>query len=190
MSRLSTDFRHFFLIVLSKTPERLTMAFVVIKWVKHFFEGSSAIMLKKRLVSLLLILILAASLSVCACAESVTLSDSAQAMHFILRDDGGVLTITPGVLGTGEPAYFIGLEGTGYTITHANNFVAYILSTFSLSTSYLRMARSAICDNVPKGAKIVFAGHSLGGTTAQQLASDKTVKAAMRSLMCLPAAHP
>lgn len=42
--------------------------------------------------------------------------------------------------------------------------------------AYFREARQTILDNVPEGSTIVFAGHSLGGMVAQQLAADPTLQ--------------
>lgn len=56
------------------------------------------------------------------------------------------------------------------------------LSGFEFDNDYNKNARSVIYSTIPRGANIIFAGHSLGGMIAQQLASDSGIKSAYNVL--------
>ena len=137
----------------------------------------------KKLCSLVLILSLLIALPVFSLADGsseVTLSSSAELADHVFSASTEPLGITRATLDTGngpEEIYLISLLGTGYEINKANNFVAYLLSTVSIGSSYLRIVKNAAIKQIPEGSKVLLAGHSLGGTTAQLFASDKTMRA-------------
>ena len=133
----------------------------------------------KKLLCAVIAAVLILSCVPTAFAESFDLSNPAQVAAYVQRQSPGRMSVGPAVLtrdGKSEAVYLITLVGTGWTLTHYNNPIAYLCSTVSVSTSYLRAARRAAVDNIPAGSKVLIAGHSLGGTTAQQLAADKTMR--------------
>ena len=137
--------------------------------------------MKKRLISLLLVLLLVASLSVTASAQNVQFKTASHTMRISYYEDDGILSMLQGTInlgdGSSEPAWLIIMDGADTpNLFQVNNYMAYFLSSLSLSTNYFRMTREAILNAVPKGSKLIFAGHSLGGMTAQQLAADNTIK--------------
>lgn len=74
--------------------------------------------------------------------------------------------------------YVVALSGTtGSADPHdIRGTLSCMQSAFSVESAYVKEARSKILSTVPKGSKIVFIGHSLGGMTVQQLAADKSIK--------------
>ena len=147
----------------------------------------------KKLISLLLIIILSVSFSVSAAAEQTVLDSSDQVMTFCLGNDGGVLSVTRGVLcrdGVDEEAYLVCLEGTSWLLTRGNNIFSYLRSCMFFDTSYVHNARRIITLTVPAGSKIILAGHSLGGMTAQQLAADSTLKSRYEIINVLACGSP
>ena len=137
----------------------------------------------KRILSLLIVLALAAALFPCSFAEDaeneVTLKDPTEVLTYGLREGNGPLFITKGVLHRGEReevAYLIALSGAGYNILAKNDFVNFFLSACSLPTDYLATVKKAAIKYIPAGSNVILAGHSLGGTTAQQFAGDRAMR--------------
>lgn len=92
--------------------------------------------------------------------------------------------------GRSSPVYLMALDGTLYVPVSVNNPFACVLSSFDLSTIYLREAKRILLERVPVGSKLLLAGHSLGGMIAQQLASDKTIKSRYEIVNTLTAGAP
>ena len=92
----------------------------------------------------------------------------------------GCFSITKGTLkenGKSTPIYLIAAHGLetnafGQTATYESC----IRSGMEESNAYLTNFLKVIRKNVPKGANLVFAGHSLGGMVAQQAAADKSMQ--------------
>jgi len=51
-----------------------------------------------------------------------------------------------------------------------------IMVGFNMDNDYFDNAKKVILKKIPKGSKIIFAGHSLGGMVEQQLAADKQIQ--------------
>ena len=103
------------------------------------------------------------------------------------------LTLTKVFLHKGEsayPAYLLTLDGTRFMLSNYNNPAACVLSSLDLNSTYFYEAKKVLLNNVPTGAKLLIAGHSLGGMIAQQLASDRTLKARYEILNTLTAGSP
>lgn len=139
--------------------------------------------MKKRCISLILSVILLFSLALPAWAEQpeqpVELRSPKEVLNFGLRNSNGPLSITKGVLTTGsstQEVYLICLSGAGYDITRYNNFIEFLESAASVPTLYLRTLKKAVKSTVPAGSSLIFTGHSLGGTTAQQFAADREMR--------------
>lgn len=113
--------------------------------------------------------------------EGVVMTSVADIAKFILEPHKwGEIQITPAVLSSGggaQDVYLVALRGTGFTMSKANNVVACFLSAFNITTDYYTMTLEAIYQYVPEGAKIVFAGHSLGGMIEQQLSCTEELTA-------------
>lgn len=90
----------------------------------------------------------------------------------------GTLTTT-GLFGASEEkeVYLICLSGTD---TDAENqttgWWTDLLVGFERDNRYIQNVRKAVIENVPEGANLIIAGHSLGGMVAQQAASDSVIK--------------
>ena len=103
--------------------------------------------------------------------ETVALKSVADVAAFIIPTHCEI-QIAPAVLTTEEgeeDVYFVAVRGAGADIGKANNVIACFLSAFNRESKYYRMVRDAIFRYVPEGAKVVYAGHSLGGMVGQQL---------------------
>ena len=92
--------------------------------------------------------------------------------------------------GNVSPAYLLTLDGTRFMLSNFNNPAACVLSSFDLDSMYFRESKRVLLNNVPVGSKVLLAGHSLGGMIAQQLASDKTLKAKYEIENTLTAGSP
>ena len=141
----------------------------------------------KRILSVLLILCLCLlSSSPCAYARgqaapaqaptenrTVALNGMPDVARFIQAPEpDGELHIAPAVLQTADgeaDVYFVAICGIDWFMRGVNNFFAYLLVSFNYGNRYQALVRDAILRYVPEGAKLVLAGHSLGGMIAQQL---------------------
>lgn len=134
----------------------------------------------KRIVSFILALILVCALIPCAFAEEGrTFSTPAQILNYGLRDDRGPICIVKSELHRGEKTddvYLIVLAGSKLSFNQKNNFTAFFASSLSLPTAYLAAVKDAALKVIPEGSKIVLAGHSAGGTMAQQFAADRQMR--------------
>ena len=103
------------------------------------------------------------------------------------------LTLTKVLLhrgGSSSLAYLLTLDGTRFMLSNYNNPAACVLSSLNMGSIYLSEAKKVLLNNVPAGSKLLLAGHSLGGMIAQQLASDKTVRARYQIVNTLTAGSP
>lgn len=126
--------------------------------------------------------------------DGVTMTSIADVARFILEPHKWCeIQITPAVLSGADGAqdvYLVALRGTGFTMSKANNVVACFLSAFNITTDYYTMTLEAIYEYVPEGAKIVFAGHSLGGMIEQQLSCTEELTAKYEILNTLNMGSP
>ena len=148
----------------------------------------------KRIISSLLVLILICALIPCAFAEeSRTINTPSQVLNFGLRDGRGPISITKAVLHRGEKTdevYLIALAGAKLSVKQKNNYTAFLASSMSLPTAYLATVKKAASEVIPEGSKLILAGHSAGGTIAQQFAADKTMREKYEILNVLACGSP
>ena len=133
--------------------------------------------------------------SLVADGETVVLASVADVTTYILRrvSGEGEIHISPALLTTAEgeeEVYFVGVYGATGTLKKANNVIACFLCAFNLSSRYYEMVRDAVLEHVPEGAKIVFAGHSLGGMVEQQLSCTEAITSRYEVLNVLTVGSP
>ncbi|MBE6126117.1 MAG: hypothetical protein E7186_07305 [Erysipelotrichaceae bacterium] len=92
----------------------------------------------------------------------------------------GPITITRGTLKktfSSKEVYFITLSGTELVFNQSTEVLTDLFSGFNLKNAYYYNVVNVILNNIPKGANLFLAGHSLGGMICQQVAADATIKA-------------
>ena len=160
--------------------------------------------MKKLLSVILTAVILLVPMSVCVFAEdtaaveaepaeaaALTLASVADVATFILEPvPWGEIQIAPAVLQNedGEQdVWLVALRGTGFSMNKTNNIIACFLSAFNLKSKFYELTLSYVNQYVPEGAKVVFAGHSLGGMIEQQLscAPEFTDKYELLNTLCM-----
>ena len=86
-----------------------------------------------------------------------------------------------GILKTGD-IYLVGVKGWNTKLyvnpsdIDKNDILSCILGLSFISNPYLTQLKNRIQSEVPKGAKIVLMGHSLGGIVCEQASADSTLK--------------
>ena len=91
----------------------------------------------------------------------------------------GPISITKGTLKQGfssKTVYLVTLSGTELVLNQSTEVLTDLFSGFDLDNAYYWNVVRVIQQNVPRGANIILAGHSLGGMVAQQVAADSTIK--------------
>lgn len=145
-------------------------------------------MKKARLFAVLLSVMLmfsvfAGSLPVEAAGNTVTLTNAAQVDQLV--EEGynqgtkGPISITKGTLKSGlssKTVYLVTLSGTEMVFNQSTEVLTDLFSGFNLKSAYYYNVVKIIRNNIPKGANLILAGHSLGGMIAQQVAADTTIK--------------
>lgn len=148
----------------------------------------------KRILSLFLAVVLMAVLMPCAfAAGETTVSTPAQVLNFGLRGGHGPVSITKATLHQGEQTdevYLIALGGADFSTKQQNNYTAFICSALSLPTLYLETVKNAALSTIPVGSKVIIAGHSVGGTVAQQFAGDEKMRDSYEILNVLACGSP
>ena len=127
--------------------------------------------------------------------ETMVLRSVADVATYILRRPSGEgeIHISPALLTTEEGeenVYFVAVYGATGTMKKANNVIACFLCAFNLSSRYYEMVRDAVLEHVPEGAKVVFAGHSLGGMVEQQLICTEAITSRYEVLNALNVGSP
>lgn len=126
--------------------------------------------------------------------DAPVLASVADVARFILEPSPWCeIQIGPAVLETADGAqdvYLVALRGTGFSMKRANNVVACFLSAFNLNSKYYTMVKEAVYQYIPEGAKILFAGHSLGGMIEQQLSCTEELTAKYEILNTLNVGSP
>ena len=112
--------------------------------------------------------------------ETLVLTSVADVATYILKraSGDGEVHISPAVLSTEEgqqDVYFVAAYGATGGFKKANNVIACLLCALNLSSNYYRLICDAMFQYVPEGAKVVFAGHSLGGMMEQQLSCAEEI---------------
>ena len=91
----------------------------------------------------------------------------------------GPITVTKGTLKSGfssRAVYLITLSGTELVFNQSTEMLTDLFSGFNLKSAYYYNVVNVIKTQIPKGASLILAGHSLGGMIAQQVAADSYVK--------------
>ena len=140
----------------------------------------------------LLTKVLAITLIVCmllggavAYAATTWTYSSAPEIYQLVRDgynggEKGPISVVKGTLKSGwssKTVYLVTLSGTELVFNQSTEAITDLLSGFNLQSPYYYNVVSVIQKNIPRGANLVLAGHSLGGMIAQQVSADPTVKA-------------
>ena len=119
-----------------------------------------------------------------AFADSTRTYSNAAEIYTLVRDgyNGGAkgpISITKGTLKQGfssKTVYLVTLSGTELVLNQSTEVLTDLFSGFDLDNAYYWNVVRVIQQNVPRGANIILAGHSLGGMVAQQVAADSTIK--------------
>ena len=69
------------------------------------------------------------------------------------------------------------MSGTELVFNQSTEVLTDLFSGFNLKNAYYYNVVNVILNNIPKGANLFLAGHSLGGMICQQVAADATIKA-------------
>ena len=96
------------------------------------------------------------------------------------KGEKGPISVTKGTLKSGfstKTVYLVTLSGTELVFNQSTEVITDLLSGFNLQSPYYYNVVKVITQNIPRGANLILAGHSLGGMIAQQVAADSTVKA-------------
>ena len=140
----------------------------------------------------LLTRVLAITLIVCmllggavAYAATTRTYSSAPEIYQLVRDgynggEKGPISITRGTLIQGrtqKPVYLVTLSGTELVLNQSTEVLTDLFSGFDLDNAYYYNVVRVIQQNVPRGANLILAGHSLGGMIAQQVAANTAIKA-------------
>ncbi len=142
--------------------------------VKRLFSGFLAV---------LLLLSMLAGLTLVSAANTTTFTSSPELYSYV-RDgynqgDLGPISITRGTLKSGfssKSVYLVTLSGTELVLNQSTGVLTDLLSGFNLDNVYYANVVRIIKANVPKGANLILAGHSLGGMIAQQVAANSEIK--------------
>ncbi len=120
-----------------------------------------------------------------AYAASTKTYSSAPEIYQLVRDgynggEKGPISVVKGTLKSGwssKTVYLVTLSGTELVFNQSTEAITDLLSGFNLQSPYYRNVVSVITKNIPRGANLVLAGHSLGGMIAQQVSADASIKA-------------
>ena len=121
--------------------------------------------------------------------------DPSDMFNFVLADghEAAPVRVVRATLKQGGKSmriYLIGLVGVEMNHKQVNVFKNTLPSAVSKENDYTKYVKEILDENVPKGSKLVFCGHSLGGMVAQQLCADKWVKDNYNVISTLTAGSP
>ncbi len=145
--------------------------------------------MKKRLLTALVAFSLIFSsflgaVSTEAAGNSRTLNNAAELCQYVYdgynQGTKGPITVTKGTLKKGwtsKEVYLVTLSGTEMVFNQSTEVLTDLFSGFNLRSAYYTNVVNVILANIPQGANLILAGHSLGGMIAQQVAADSTIKA-------------
>jgi len=108
----------------------------------------------------------------------------------------GPFSITKGTLrynqfGIEKPVYVVAISGTDTSVKNqTTGNITNLLVGFEQDNLYIQNVKKTILRNIPKGSKIVFAGHSLGGMISQQAAADEELKSTYEILNTITFGSP
>ena len=153
--------------------------------------------MRKRIIALVLTIVML--LSVCPASFALNyekptyIDNTLELMQFCHIASHGPVSIVKAKLYRSiipETVYLIYLHGTTLGFGKLNNLAASLSSGLSLDSRYLRTLKSAAKEQIPFGAKVILAGHSLGGMIAQQFAADTEMKLRYNILNILACGSP
>ena len=137
------------------------------------------------------------SLTCAAGAEEAkkTFTDASQTCAFVVmgKDFTVPLRVVPAELtvnGERRDVYFIAMLGVKSNNAQVNSGKSLFQAAFGFSNPYYELTKSVLLENVPEGAALVFACHSLGGMVAQRLRTDAELKDRYEILHVLTCGSP
>jgi len=100
-------------------------------------------------------------------------------------DTNGPIAITPATLVKTNifgqeiktQVYVVGLAGTEFIFNQPRGVITDLQVGFEQNNLYMREIRKVVSAVVPRGANVIFTGHSLGGMVAQQASGDFILRA-------------
>ena len=137
--------------------------------------------------------------SPCAAAREAepgpyVMSSAAAVAEFIFSPEfRGELHFAPATLETAEGSqevWLVTLMGINFYTRNSNNIFSYLHAAFNTRGKYFNRAKEGILRNVPEGAKLVMAGHSLGGMIAHQLMCAEEITSRYEVLTTLTFGSP
>jgi len=115
--------------------------------------------------------------------ETTTFTNASQLANYLelgyFDNDFGPISITEATLddGTSQAVYLVTLRGWEPNKFFNNNgWTSCMLAGNNRRSTYFRRIKTVISENIPAGASLVIAGHSLGGMVAEQLIGDNDLK--------------
>ena len=148
-------------------------------------------MMKKKLISSLLSVLMVMAVAVCTLASAksdINVCTSAADLGKIVMEgynlgEKGSIQIVQGKYtsnkGNTFDVYVVVVSGTENETQFrtANSGLSLDIAAVNIKNSpYYYRIKTVIRQNVPKGSRVIFVGHSLGGMMTQQLATDSTLK--------------
>ena len=155
--------------------------------------------MKKAISVLLALCLFGPALAPCAAAQKtetgpLTLTSAPEVADFIFTSEfPGELHFAPATLETAEGSqevWLVTLMGINFYTRNSNNIFSYLHAAFNTRGRYFNRAKDGILQNVPEGAKLVLAGHSLGGMVAHQLMCAKEITSRYEVLNTLTFGSP
>ena len=155
--------------------------------------------MKKTLSVLLAFCLSGLALAPCAAAKEAeigpyVMSSAPAVANFIFSSEfGGELHFAPATLETSEGSqgvWLVTLMGINIYTRNSNNLFSYLHAAFNTRGRYFNRAKDGILQNVPEGAKLVLAGHSLGGMIAHQLMCAEEITSRYEVLNALTFGSP
>jgi len=150
--------------------------------------GSKMKNVKRSIVRMVLALVMVFGLALgnsgtAEAAGSVTYTNAAQIAQMVFKgyNNGvyGPITVSTCIYQKGSfkrTAYLVTLSGTENVKNQSTGYLTDALSGFNLKNHYYSNVVNVINNNIPRGSRLILAGHSLGGMIAQQVAADDGIK--------------
>ncbi|MCQ2480253.1 MAG: alpha/beta hydrolase [Clostridia bacterium] len=151
-------------------------------------------MIKKIVSILLAVVMILSSFSIMASAKTVTVSNVQEAMRLCIKKE--LYTFQKGTLYTNGKSkgtvYVISLIGSSrkWDKNDIRGVQTCIKSGMGKDNMYLDAVVAAAKKDIPKDAKVVLVGHSLGGMIAQQFAANEEMKKRFQIINTLTMGSP
>ena len=155
--------------------------------------------MRKAITILLTFCLFGSALTPCAMAREAeigpyVMSSAPAVANFIFSSEfPGELHFAPATLETAEGSqevWLVALMGINFYTTNSNNLFSYLHAAFNTRGRYFNRAKDGILQYVPEGAKLVLAGHSLGGMIAHQLMCEEEITSRYEVLNTLTFGSP